>query len=87
MDAFQAEGFEFRAEVVGAVVVGGGGEDAFVHGDYGEGLFAEDFNVAFQVSFGLLAAGPGAGGLGSRAFFSLADGAFLVGEVSEGVEG
>lgn len=75
-------------------MVWGRGEDAFVHGDDGEGLLAENLDVALEVAFGLLAAGPGQGGgggdrrFGSRvcrivALLKAQSDGFLVGEVAE----
>ena len=75
--------------VVGGGRVRRGGEDAFIQGDDGEGLLAEDFNVAFEVALGLLATRPGTGsGFGSGLGLDLLlllfllepSGGFLVGE-------
>lgn len=72
----EPQGPEFGSEVLaggggdgGGWVVWGGGEDAFVHGDDGEGLLAENLDVALEVAFRLLTAGPGRGRgrFGSRA--------------------
>ena len=71
-----------------------GREYVTVHADGGEGLLAEDLDVAFQVALCVCARGRGAvarlaGGGGLRRLWLGGDaaGGFLVGEVGEGLQG